>query len=337
MSVKTTIAGTVLALCAAAGLAFLPWFDPEPKQTKSEDLSLGAFVSGYLMETVVVIPQRFSVDSLILMFNANWLSPKNQSLIVRAIGNLYQTDAATNSVAEKDNAKILDFLRSAADDPRDPVAGEAALAYLQAVPSQEAVSFLRSAAGRRLPAGEFVREALNHLFNLDHAEQEQLIDDVIAIEQTRATDDRYPTLSRHLNGLLTSRIGVEMLSGRAKETLLTYLNDNAAQFTVVPSHFLYLGGMPLGQLMEARAWLSGVSEHDLLRYILDQLLAPGEAPDTVVMMMSSHLADELIAFASPTERQSLRSIVLKAGQDARAPADEAARQYRDYALRRLGV
>jgi hypothetical protein len=327
--------GIALAVCVAAGTTIGLSVINNPGRIKPELQAIGAFVSRYVVETVVVVPGWLSANVLMSMFNADLLNPVNQSMIVRAIGNAHHADAAPGSPAGKKNATILAFLKSAAQDPREPVAQEAASAYLNAAPADEAIPFLREALSSGvLPATEFIRVALGHLFNLSHAEQERLIKDVIDAELARAPDDGLPTLNQHLIGLLSSRHGVEMLSPEGRDVLLGYLEDNASQFTTVPSQFYHLAGMPLGQWLEAKAWLSGVARNELTRHLLDHLLASGDTPDTVVMMMASYFADDLVALASPTERERLRTIVLQPGP-AGSPENAAAGQYREDALRRL--
>ncbi|WP_420226699.1 hypothetical protein [Pigmentiphaga litoralis] len=335
MSFRNAAIGIAVAVCVAAGATIgLPIIN-DPARTESQAQAIGAFVSRYMIEMAVVLPGWFSVDVLMSMFNADVLSPANQSMIVRAIGNACQAEVAPDSAAEKEKARILAFLKSAAQDPRDPVAQEAALAYLKAAPADKAISFLReSLSSGILPAREFIRLAHGHLWNLEHAEQERLIKEMIRAELTRAQDDQLPTLGQHLIGLLSSRQGVETLSREGRNILLDYLEDNASQFTTVPDRFYHLAGRPLGQWLEAKAWLSGVRQDELTRHLLDLLLASGDTPETVVMMMASYFADDLIALANAVERERLRTLVLKAPR-AVSPDNAAFGQYREDALRRL--
>lgn len=227
-----------------------------PPEREASEISVWEIVSEWMTQLVVVLPGQLSVDMMIAVFKTRWLSPGNQSVIVHAIGDAYRRDyalvppAPVQSAAERSvsaefgladgrvsmevpnayitrrNARIVAFLMAAAEDPDDVIASAAVSAYGEFADSSDAMRLVRRAFYRGvLPTGSFIRHAFHHLPNLDMAEQDAMIDELIHAEQ--ADPERTGDLS--LRGFIYAffgpdREGMESLSPTGRAAFMRYLD-----------------------------------------------------------------------------------------------------------------
>ena len=244
-----------------------------PPEREASEISVWEIVSEWMTQLVFVLPGQLSVDMMIAVFKTRWLSPGNQSVIVHAIGAAYRPDyalvppAPVQSAAERSvsaefglpdgrvsmevpnayitrrNARIVAFLIAAAEDPDDVIASAAVFAYAEFAEAGDAMRLIRHAFYRGvLPTGTFIRQTFRHLPNLDMAEQDAMIDELIHAEQ--ADPERTGDLS--LRGFIYAffgpdREGMESLSSAGRAAFMRYLDAEGPDPYALEMHRLRFG------------------------------------------------------------------------------------------------
>ncbi|WP_189615065.1 hypothetical protein [Pigmentiphaga litoralis] len=206
---------------------------------------------------VLVLPGQVSVDMLIAVFKTRWLSPANQAVIVSAIGDAYRPDyslvspAPVQTTADRSaspefglpdgrvsmegpyahvtrrNARIVALLMSAAEDPDDLIATAAVWSYSEFAEASDALRLARRAFYRGgLSTGTFIRHAFALLPNLDTANQEALIDEVISAERADPERTGDPSLRTAMMAFFgPDQAGMASLSPAGRASFRRYLDS----------------------------------------------------------------------------------------------------------------
>lgn len=245
-----------LSLSASSALPAAPVMVGPPERD-----SLATIIWDELSEAmtlaVFVLPGQLSVDLLIAVFKTRWLSPANQAVIARAIGNAHRPDyalvppAPVQSAAERSvsaefglpdgrvsmevpnahvtrrNARIVALLMSAAEDPDDLIATAAVWSYSEFAEARDALRLARRAFYRGgLSTGTFIRHAFALLPNLDTADQEALIDEVISAERADPERTGDPSLQTVMMAFFgPDQAGMASLSPAGRASFRRYLDS----------------------------------------------------------------------------------------------------------------